>query len=164
MPVKSDARRVGVGSVSFDVSVHDDHPPDESALVDDGLGEANDAAAPLHEVRPLSCFAREDSGRVIGGAVGRWWGACCELQQLWVHPSHRARGVATRLIAAFEARAREHGCSTFYLETFSFQAPALYRSLGYTVAYENKAYPHGIVKYVMIKRDPGVRDHVPPAG
>jgi ribosomal protein S18 acetylase RimI-like enzyme len=73
------------------------------------------------------------------------------LQQLWVEPSQRRRGIATQLIREFEAHARRHGCSSFYLETFNFQAPALYESLGYRVAYEHKVYPHGIVKYVMVK-------------
>ena len=141
--------------MSFTVSVHDSYPPEESELVDGGLGEANDVAAPLHEVKPLSCFAWAESGQVIGGAVGRWWGPCCELQQLWVLPSHRRRGIGTQLIQAFETRAREHGCSSFYLETFNFQAPALYQSLGYTVAYEHAVYPHGIVKYIMVKHVPG---------
>jgi GNAT superfamily N-acetyltransferase len=133
------------------ISVHDHLPPDETARVDHGLGQANDAAAPLHEVQPLSCFARDPAGEVIGGAVGRRWGTCCELQQLWVAPAQRGQGVATRLVRSFEARARQHGCSVFYLETFSFQAPALYRTLGYRVAYEHAVYPHGIVKFVMVR-------------
>jgi ribosomal protein S18 acetylase RimI-like enzyme len=135
----------------FSVSAHDSYPPEETALVDNGLGEANDAAAPLHEVRPISCFARDASGKVIGGAVGRWWGSCCELQQLWVEPSSRRRGIGAQLVRAFESHARTHGCSSFYLETFNFQAPGLYRSLGYKVAHEHRVYPHGIVKYLMVK-------------
>jgi GNAT superfamily N-acetyltransferase len=138
---------------SFSLSVHDGHPAAETTIVDRGLGEANVAAAPLHEVEPLSCFARDDSGQVIGGAVGRRWGPCCELHKLWVEPSHRRSGVASELVRAFEAHARSHGCSTFYLETFSFQAPQLYRSLGYRVAYEHRVYPHGIVKLIMVKHD-----------
>ena len=140
---------------AFEISRHDDCPEDAARIVDAGLGEANDAAAPLHEVRPLSCFARLPSGEVIGGAVGRTWGACCELQQLWVSPAHRRRGLGARLIREFEAHARSRGCATFYLETFSFQAPSLYRSLGYVTAYEHAVYPHGIVKYVMVKSAPG---------
>ena len=85
--------------------------------------------------------------------MGRWWGQCCELQQLWVEPSYRRRGIGTQLIQAFEAPAREHGYSTFYLDTFNFQTPRLYELLGYTVAYEQKVYPHGIIKYIMVKRD-----------
>ncbi|HSW09027.1 GNAT family N-acetyltransferase [Aquabacterium sp.] len=132
-------------------TVHDELPPDDARLVDDGLVEANDRAAPLHEVRPLACFARLPSGQPIGGAVGRTWGRCCELQQLWVDPALRRQGLATRLVQAFEARATERGCHLFYLETFNFQAPALYRSLGYRVVHEHAVYPHGIVKVLMVR-------------
>ena len=38
--------------MKLNISVHDSYPPEETALVDRGLGEANDAAAPLHEVQP----------------------------------------------------------------------------------------------------------------
>lgn len=134
------------------ISTHDGHPPEECRLVDAGLGEFNDRAAPLHEVQPLSCFARASSGQVVGGAVGRRWGSCCELQQLWVEPARRRKGIGAQLIQAFEARARAHGCTSFYLETFSFQAPGLYISLGYKAAYAYAGYPHGIVKYHMVKQ------------
>jgi len=132
---------------------YDEPPAAVTALVDEGLGRSNDAAAPLHEVRPLACVARLDDGAVIGGAIGRTWGPCCELQQLWVHPEHRRRGVGTRLVRAFESAAKRRGCLTFYLETFTFQAPGLYAALGYEVAYEHAVYPHGIVRYCMVRND-----------
>ena len=132
-------------------TVHDDLPAHESRLVDEGLGRFNDQAAPLHEVRPLSCFARLATGEVVGGAIGRTWGPCCELQQLWVEPAHRRNGAGARLVRDFEARAQARGCETFDLETFSFQAPEFYRALGYEVRYEHAVYPHGIVKYMMVR-------------
>lgn len=137
-----------MSTLSF--TVHDALPPDETRLVDDGLDAANIAAAPLHEVQPLSCFARLPTGEVVGGAVGRRWGSCCELQQLWVAPARRHQGIASELVRRFEAQGSTHGCHTFYLETFNFQAPALYRSLGYVVAHEHAVYPHGIMKYLMV--------------
>ena len=136
---------------TWTITQHDELPHADASLVDAGLGEANDAAAPLHEVRPLSCFARSAAGEVMGGAVGRRWGSCCELQQLWVRPELRRQGLGGALVRAFEDHARGHGCSRFYLETFSFQAPSLYRSLGYEVTHELALYPHGIVKYLMVK-------------
>lgn len=135
------------------IRVHDACPPEESRRIDTGLGEANDAAAPLHEVEPLSCFAHADDGQVVGGAVGRRWGRCCELQQLWVEPALRRQGLGARLVRAFEARARAHGCTQFYLETYSFQAPSFYAGLGYRPAHALEAYPHGIVRYLMVKQD-----------
>ena len=149
----------------FCFSLHDDEVPAAAAqVVDTGLGQANAAAAPMHEVRALACFAHDGSGnlignetgklsgKVIGGAVGRSWGACAELQQLWVHADHRRAGLGVELVRRFEARAAERGCSLFYLDTFSFQAPAFYRKLGYAPVLANHAFPHGIVKYTMQRR------------
>jgi ribosomal protein S18 acetylase RimI-like enzyme len=133
-------------------TAHDVLPP-EAAIVDAGLGDANAAAAPLHEVRPLACIARRPGGEVVGGAVGRTWGSACELQQLWVDSAHRRRGIGAQLVREFERRARARGCRTFYLETFSFQAPSLYRSLGYAVRLELHGFGHGIVKYTMVHED-----------
>ena len=133
------------------VAVHDGPLPPEAEQVDAGLGSFNDAAAPLHEVQRLSCFARAGD-EVVGGAVGRRWGRCAEIQQLWVAESHRGRGIGSRLVRAFERRAAEHGVRHFYLETLSFQAPRFYETLGYRREYALDVYPHGYVKYLM-RRD-----------
>lgn len=134
------------------LTAHDDVPQRDGSLIDAGLGASNESAAPLHEVSALSCFAREPSGAVVGGAVGRTWGTCCELQQLWVEPTRRRQGIGALLVREFERRAETRGCHTFYLETFSFQAPALYRSLGYEVKLELAGFGPGIVKYTMVRQ------------
>ena len=139
-------------AANITITLHDDVPAVEAEFVDDGLGDSNAAAAPMHEVRALSAFARASSGAVIGGAVGRTWGECCELQQLWVDPAQRRQGIGARLVREFERRALARGCRTFYLETFSFQAPSLYRSLGYLVAHELHGFAPGVVKYLMVRK------------
>jgi ribosomal protein S18 acetylase RimI-like enzyme len=131
-----------------------DTPPDDRLLaVDAGLERHNHDAARLADVRPLAAFATDDSETVVGGAVGRTWGKCCELQQLWVAPEHRSRGVGSRLLLEFEARARTRGCSVFYLTTLSFQAPEFYRRHGYDVLARIAGYPEGIVKFLMHRTD-----------
>jgi GNAT superfamily N-acetyltransferase len=133
-----------------------DAPPDAFlAAVDEGLEKHNYEAAPgLVDVRRLASSATDASGRLIGGAVGRTWGACCELLQLGVQAEHRHTGVGSQLIRAFEARARTRGCRIFYLTTLSFQAPDFYRRHGYTVLAQIDGYPSGIVKYLMHKQEP----------
>lgn len=136
------------------IDVFDDPPQPAALAVDAGLETHNRSAAPLGDVRPLGAFASLASGEVAGGAVGRTWGACCELLQLWVHPDHRGAGTASRLLREFELRAASRGCSVFYLTTLSFQAPGFYRKHGYGVLAEISGYPDGIVKYLMHKRVP----------
>lgn len=133
-------------------SVHDEIPAEEARAVNQGLGDFNATAAPIHEVRPLSCFARLESGALVGGAIGRTWGQCCELQQLWVDPAHRRLGTGTRLVRRFEEAAAARGCSVFYLDTFSFQARPFYERLGYEARLEIRGFAPGVAKYIMVRR------------
>jgi RimJ/RimL family protein N-acetyltransferase len=137
------------GAVAY--ADYDDPPAELLRAVDDGLDRHNQGAAPLGDVRALGAFAREAGGEVIGGAVGRTWGRCCELQQLWVAARHRHAGVASELLRRFEAMATARGCDTFYLTTLSFQAPGFYRRHGYVVRAEIRGYPEEIAKFLMYK-------------
>lgn len=139
------------GERALRYEVHDVVLADAGRVVDDGIGAFNAAAAPLGGVMPLACFARAADGEVVGGAVGRTWGECCELQQLWVSEARRREGIGAALLARFEARAAQRGCRTVYLDTFSFQAPAFYRGRGYAAAAELRGFPDGIVKYLLVK-------------
>jgi ribosomal protein S18 acetylase RimI-like enzyme len=129
----------------------DGRPPHEAGIVDRGLDAFNDDSAPLDGVAYVTCVARDDVGEMIGGAVGRTWGECAELLQLWVAAKHRRRGIGARLVRTFEAHSAGKGCTTCYLTTFSFQAPRLYCALGYEVAWEIRGFPQGIVKYEMVR-------------
>lgn len=133
------------------VTAHDACPPEAARVIDTGLGDFNDAAAPLHEVRPVSAVARDASGVVVGGAIGRRWGACCELQQLWVRQDMRGTGLGARVVHGFEQHAAAHGCTIVILDTFSFQAPGFYQRLGYRIEHESRVYPHGHIKFHMTK-------------
>jgi len=133
-------------------SVHDQVAPEDAAAVDAGLDAANIAAGPIRDVRRLAAMAHTADGQPVGGAVGRTWGECCELQQLWVSAVHRHQGVGSRLLQDFEQRARARGCGLVYLDTFSFQAPEFYKAHGYEVAFEVRGYTQGVVKHTMTKR------------
>lgn len=132
-------------------TTHDQEMVADARIVSDGLDTFNHTVAPLHEVQPLSCFARDSDDSVVGGAVGRTWGKCCELTELWVHDEHRGSGIGKQLLEQFESQARARGCSVFYLTTFSFQARGLYEQLGYEVKAEVKGFSGDIAKYTMVR-------------
>ncbi len=126
-------------------------PDERHRIVDTGLDEFNASVAPLEQVRSLSVFARNSANEIVGGVVGRTWGACAELQQLWVKEEDRRRGVGTRLLSEWEAAAARRDCRTSYLETFSFQAPAFYREHGYEVSLTIAGYAPGLSRHTMLK-------------
>lgn len=136
------------------ISTHEAWPREAAAVVDAGLDAHNATARPLQDVRALASIAHGPDGQVQGGALGRTWGQCCELQQLWVDEALRHQGLGSQLMAAFETAAMARGCNTFYLDTFSFQALDFYRGQGYEVALAIAGYTGGVVKYTLIKRLP----------
>ena len=128
--------------------------PDRVAdqVLDEGLEIFNNQAAELAAGAPLRCYARTPSGELAGGVIARTWGACCEVQIVWVNEKHRRRGVATELLRMVENAARSRGCRLVYLETFSFQAPSLYERADYKVATTFSGFPAGIRKFIMQKQ------------
>ena len=133
------------------LSVEDAPQTPDLDVVDAGLHRYNREHGSVDEVGRLAVFARDSADAVRGGAVGRYWGRCGELQQLWVDEALRRGGVGTQLLAAFERHAAGLGCRVVYLDTFSFQAPAFYRQRGYAEILRQDGFPHGHVKYTMRK-------------
>ena len=88
-----------------------------------------------------SSYATRDT--VVAGISGWTWGDCCELQSLWVEPSLRGRGLATRLLAAAEAEAVARDCSQTVHFTYDFQARALYERNGYELVGRVENFPSG---------------------
>jgi GNAT superfamily N-acetyltransferase len=139
-------------SSQFHISVHSPAPSEAVAVVDAGLDEYNIDSAPLGDVQSLHAIAKDSNGTVVGGAIGRTWGECCELQQLWVSAEWRTSGIGTRLMEAFEQNAHSRGCRLIYLETFSFQAPNFYQSRGYEQVLRTAGFTGGVIKFTLHKR------------
>jgi GNAT superfamily N-acetyltransferase len=89
----------------------EDHPDTlDIDVLETQIRHEASAAMGLGDEVDLAIFVR-DAGTVVAGISGWTWGDCCELQSLWVQPSLRGRGLATRLLAAAEAEAAARGCS-----------------------------------------------------
>ena len=149
-PAPAAAQTDVAGAAGLRLTVHDTHAGLPAlALIDQGLEAHNLGEPALQQVRPLGVVAEAADASVAGGAVGRSWGACCELQQLWVGPRWRRQGVGARLMARFEAAAAARGCRLVYLDTFSFQAPGFYARLGYRTVLLTPGFSDGIVKHTL---------------
>lgn len=122
--------------------------------VDAGLDQHNLRHAPLQQVQPLVCAAQDDSGATLGGVVGRTWGECAEVEQVWVDEALRHSGIGRRLMQDFEHAAQARGVRRIYLSTFSFQARGFYEKLGYCMVWEVAGFTPEISKFMMQRELP----------
>jgi GNAT superfamily N-acetyltransferase len=96
-------------------------------------------------------FLRDEDGEILGGALGNTWGLWLYVSDVWVDPSLRGKGYATKLMTAIEQMAIQRGCLNSYLDTFSFQARPLYEKLGYKVFGTLENHPKGHSHYFLKK-------------
>jgi ribosomal protein S18 acetylase RimI-like enzyme len=121
-------------------------------FLEDRLYEFNVATTGIGGGQTLGVFLRDESKNIVAGAAGHTWGETCELRQVWVAASARGRGLGRRLMAEAEAEAVRRGCRQLVIETYSFQAPAFYRKLGFEVVSEFPEYPRGHSHLLLRKR------------
>jgi len=136
---------------SFRIEPQLDPTDVDVAAIDRGLHSYNQRAADLASIRRFACYAKSSEGNLVGGALARWWGTACELQQIWVDEALRRRGIGALLMQRVETLAIECGCRLIYLDTFSFQAPEFYYRLGYETACRLDGFPDGGSKFILRK-------------
>lgn len=78
----------------------------------------------------FSLTARAE-GELAGGIVAYLVAGTVEVEYLFVQERFRGHGIARALLARVESQAKEHGAKKILLNTYGFQAPGLYRHLGF---------------------------------
>jgi GNAT superfamily N-acetyltransferase len=88
--------------------------------------------------RPLfECLIADDEGEAAGFALyfpiySTWRGPSLHLEDLFVQPSHRGRGIGKALLARVAAIALERGCARMQWDVLDWNTPAIdfYHSRG----------------------------------
>ena len=102
-----------------------------SPLARDELGTHNRTYLRNARWQWLGVFVRKPDGDIPGGLAGSTYGDWLFIHDLWVRADLRRRGICQELLRLAEGRARERGCHSAWLDTFSFQAPEFYPKFGY---------------------------------
>lgn len=87
--------------------------------------------------RYFECLVAEEDGEAAGFALffpvySTWKGRSMHLEDLFVRPRLRGRGIGKALLTRVAAVAVERGCARFFWHVLDWNTPALefYRSLG----------------------------------
>lgn len=118
--------------------------PQDLQFLEDQVNEHNIAVTGYDDFQALAIFVRDAAQAMVAGLSGYTWGQSCKIEFLWVAPDLRGQGYGTALLQAAEAAAKQRGCHVVVVDTHSFQAPAFYQKLGYTVVggYTDFPYQH----------------------
>jgi GNAT superfamily N-acetyltransferase len=112
----------------------------------------NDAAAEPSGYEPVAILIRDaDRNETIGGLWGKVTYDWFFVELLFVPELLRRQKLGTQLMNAVEQLARERKCVGVWLDTFEFQAPAFYQSLGYEVFGQLPDHPRGSGRFFLRK-------------
>ncbi|WP_322014695.1 GNAT family N-acetyltransferase [Paraburkholderia sp. J12] len=124
----------------------------EMAVIEDGLNQFNDDHVGYGDRQPLAVLVRDpESGKVVGGAMGRTSLGLLFLDLFFVPESLRGQGTGTRILQLFEAEGRRRGCRSAVVYTISFQAPDFYMRHGWMRFGEVPCDPPGTSRIFLSK-------------
>ncbi len=130
----------------------EDECQDLEAFLVERIYEFNAHATGYFDGRLIGGCIRSETAEVIAAFNGNTWGGCCVVSHLWVHQSHRGRGLGRAVLEAVEAEAARRHCAQVVLTTHSFQAPRFYERLGYEKRAVIAGQPRGYANIVYVKR------------
>lgn len=126
-------------------------------LIESGLGWS---WTPLHVAREIkekcsNVIVTVAGNEVIGFAVMKYLDGETRLNLFGVYPTHRRKGVGTRMIKWLEKTALINGNGVVYLETrlSNHDAREFYKSLGYKVIQRIPGYYNGSEDAVRMAHD-----------
>jgi len=115
----------------------------EVAAVEYRICEHNREATGARDDKNLGFVIHDQTGDVVGAALGYSWAAIAELRQLWVAERYRGRGMGRALLDSFVEEARKRGVRRIWLASYDFQAPLFYERAGFVRVAAIKDWPIG---------------------
>jgi predicted N-acetyltransferase YhbS len=112
----------------------------------------NAAQAGPGNPQPLALLVRDDNGEILGGLYGRFFYQWLFIELLSVPEQARGQGLGSKLMQMAEDLARKKECVGIWLDTFDFQAPDVYKRLGYSELGQIADYPPGHKRHFFQKR------------
>jgi GNAT superfamily N-acetyltransferase len=137
--------------MELDIQMTDTRSLADETELEDLVNAFNVAATGYDDGRSMSCFLRDDSGRLVAGIDGFTWGGYARIEFLWVHEELRGAGIGGRLLDEAEHEATRRGCRSIILDTHEFQAPWLYESRGYALVGTTHDTPIGYFQFLYQK-------------
>ena len=124
------------------LSFENDPPWSDREAIDEALGNYNAPFLDDPRYSYFGIFVRDKADKIRAGLIGNCYAGWLFINLLWIEAGLRRGGIGSQLVAEAERHAREFGCHSAWLDTFSFQGPNFYPRLGYR-EFARLDYPPG---------------------
>ena len=95
---------------------------------------------------------KDEEGTVIGGILTSTLYWTQYLEVLWVDENYRGLGYGRDLVMEAQRLAKEIGCISSHVYTFSWQAPDFYQAVGYDLIVTYDGYHSRIKEHILMTR------------
>ena len=124
------------------LSFENDPPWSDREAIDEALGNYNAPFLDDPRYSYFGIFVRDEADKIRAGLIGNCYAGWLFINLLWIDAGLLRGGIGSQLVAEAERHAREFGCHSAWLDTFSFQGPNFYPRLGYR-EFARLDYPPG---------------------
>ncbi|RWB58751.1 GNAT family N-acetyltransferase [Mesorhizobium sp. M2A.F.Ca.ET.039.01.1.1] len=131
-----------------------EHPTDlDRRAISDPLEIFSAARAIPYKPDPIALLVKElEREHTNGGLWANVYYDWMHVELLFVPQKYRGIGIGSQLIRHAENMALQRGCVGVWLDTYQFQAPGFYESLGYENFGYLPNYPRGFGRYFFRKQ------------
>jgi GNAT superfamily N-acetyltransferase len=150
------SNRVGIISDPTDDDVKKFQQGLESYNMEKTKGEFN-SPQPWHNL-----VLKSHDGDVVGGIATSTLYWTQYLEVLWVDEKYRGLGYGRDLVLEAQRLAKEIGCVSSHVYTFSWQAPEFYQAVGYDLIVTYDGYHSGIKEHILMTRFGSFNDRTIP--
>lgn len=123
----------------------------DQAAIFKGLLEYNLARLEDKNPQDLGIYLEDENGKKLAGLIGNTHGNWLTVKFLWVSEELRGQNIGSKILRQAEETAKERGCHSVFLDTFSFQAPEFYKKHGYQEVFALEDYPVTGKRYYFVK-------------
>ena len=135
---------------NINVKIHDKPDAAHRKLILDLLIKHNNAAVGDRLWENLFVAVEEDN-KIIGGLWGRTSNLWLVIELMIIPKPYRGCGHGKKLMLTAEELAIDRGCQYSWLDSYSYQAPNFYKSLGYEPFGTLNNFPSGHNRIFMKK-------------
>jgi ribosomal protein S18 acetylase RimI-like enzyme len=140
--------------MDYVISLQENPQPEVIQAIRSNLVAFNRLQVGTDNYKPLVLTINNAAGETIGGLIGEAYLGWLYIEMLWIKEEIRNSGYGSKLLVAAETKAKEYGCQSAYLDTFSFQALGFYQKHGYVIFGELPDFPIGHSRYFLTKKLP----------